>query len=71
MRAKRFINSVKMPFASQWSLQKNAYKIAKLPKDSTFGYADSPILSEEYVTTAKALERLQKKDCNGFWRTLP
>ncbi|MEE1963913.1 DUF6088 family protein [Allomuricauda taeanensis] len=38
-----------------------ADKIAELPKDSTFGYADLPILPEEYVTAAKALERLQKK----------
>mgnify|MGYP001801486542 CR=1 FL=1 len=41
--------------------RKIADKIAELPKDTTFGYADLPILPEEYVTTAKALERLQKK----------
>jgi len=41
--------------------KKIADKIAQLPKDSTFGYADLPILPEEYVTAAKALERLQKK----------
>ena len=41
--------------------KKIADTIAELPKDSTFGYADLPILSEEYVTAAKALERLQKK----------
>ncbi|WP_282163125.1 DUF6088 family protein [Ulvibacterium marinum] len=41
--------------------RKIADKIAELPKDSTFGYADLPILPEEYVTAAKALERLQKK----------
>ena len=41
--------------------KKIADKIAELPKDSTFGYADLPIRSEEYVTAAKALERLQKK----------
>lgn len=41
--------------------KKIADKIAELPKDSTFGYADLPILPEEYVTAAKAIERLQKK----------
>ena len=41
--------------------KKIADKIAELPKDSTFGYADLPIRPEEYVTAAKALERLQKK----------
>jgi len=41
--------------------RKIADKITELPKDSTFGYSDLPILPEEYVTAAKALERLQKK----------
>lgn len=41
--------------------KKIADKIEQLPKDSTFGYADLPILPEEYVTAAKAIERLQKK----------
>lgn len=41
--------------------KKIADKIEELPKDSTFGYVDLPILPDEYVTTAKALERLQKK----------
>ena len=36
-------------------------KIAKLPIDITFGYADLSILSNEIVPAAKVLERLQKK----------
>lgn len=38
-----------------------ADKIEKLPKDRTFGYADLPISPEEFMTAAKAIERLQKK----------
>jgi hypothetical protein len=41
--------------------RKIANKIAQLPQEKTFGYADLPIIPEEYVTAAKALERLQKK----------
>ncbi len=41
--------------------KKIANQIAKLPQDKTFGYADLSISPEEYVTVAKALERLQKK----------
>jgi hypothetical protein len=41
--------------------KKIANKIAELPRDTTFGYADLSILPEEYVTAAKALERMQKK----------
>ena len=36
-------------------------EIAKLPIDTTFGYADLSILPKDFVTVAKALERLQKK----------
>lgn len=36
-------------------------KIEKLPEDKTFGYADLDVSREEYQTTAKALERMQKK----------
>lgn len=35
--------------------------IIKLPEDKTFGYADLPIAQSEYLTAAKALERLQAK----------
>lgn len=35
--------------------------INKLPKDKTFGYADLGIGKEDYLTSAKALERLQKE----------
>ncbi|MEA1787142.1 hypothetical protein U1E44_13660 [Arenibacter sp. GZD96] len=41
--------------------KKIANRIEELPMDSTFGYADLSILREEYLTAAKALERLQKK----------
>jgi len=41
--------------------KKIANKIAELSRDTTFGYADLSILPEEYVTAAKALERMQKK----------
>jgi hypothetical protein len=36
-------------------------KISKFPEDKTFGYADLGIAKENFFTTAKALERLQKK----------
>jgi len=36
-------------------------RIKKLPKDKTFGYADLGIAKENYQTSAKALERLQKE----------
>lgn len=35
--------------------------IKKLPKGKSFGYADLRIAKEDYVTAAKALERLQKE----------
>jgi hypothetical protein len=35
--------------------------ITQLPKDKTFGYADLGIAKEDYQTSAKALERLQKE----------
>jgi hypothetical protein len=35
--------------------------IIKLPEDKTFGYADLPIAQSEYLTAAKALERMQAK----------
>jgi hypothetical protein len=35
--------------------------ILKLPEDKTFGYADLGIAKEDYQTSAKALERLQKQ----------
>jgi hypothetical protein len=35
--------------------------ISKLPEDKTFGYADLGIGKEDYLTSAKALERLQKE----------
>jgi hypothetical protein len=35
--------------------------IIKLPEDKTFGYADLGIAKENYQTSAKALERLQKE----------
>lgn len=35
--------------------------IIKLPEDKTFGYADLGIAKEDYQTSAKALERLQKE----------
>lgn len=35
--------------------------IIKLPEDKTFGYADLGIAKEDYQTSAKALERLQKQ----------
>ena len=35
--------------------------ITMLPEDKTFGYADLPIAKNEYLTAAKALERLQAK----------
>lgn len=41
--------------------KKIADKIEELPKDRTFGYADLPIFPEEFMTAAKAMERLQKK----------
>lgn len=42
--------------------KKIANRIEELPMDSTFGYADLSILREEYLTAAKALERLQKRE---------
>ncbi len=47
--------------------RKIADKIEKLPKDGTFRYTDLSILPEEYLTAAKALERLQK---NGVIKKL-
>ena len=35
--------------------------ITMLPEDKTFGYADLPIAQNEYLTAAKALERMQAK----------
>ena len=35
--------------------------ITKLPEDKTFGYADLGISKEDFFTSAKALERLQKQ----------
>lgn len=37
------------------------FKIKKLPKGKTFGYADLGIAKEDFQTAAKALERLQAK----------
>lgn len=36
-------------------------RINKFPEGKTFGYSDLLIAKEDYVTTAKALERLQKE----------
>lgn len=36
-------------------------RIQKLPEGETFGYASLPIAKENYITAAKALERLQKE----------
>jgi len=41
--------------------KKIADTIEGLPKDRTFGYTDLPIIPEEFMTAAKAIERLQKK----------
>ena len=40
---------------------KIAGQIKKLPLGKTFGYKDLDITTDQYVTAAKALERLQKK----------
>ena len=41
--------------------EKIAKRVKELPDDSTFGYQQLDIPGSEYVTAAKALERLQKK----------
>jgi len=41
--------------------EKISQQIKCIPEDSTFGYEQLNIGKEEYVTAAKALERLQKK----------
>ena len=41
--------------------KKIAEQIKLIPEDTTFGYKDLGISQEQYVTAAKALERLQKR----------